>query len=98
MARKRRVALAESAVRDLEEIRDWYIGQLVSETGDRLIREVFSRIERLSDFPESGRVVPEFNLENLREIVDPPFRKVYRLDQERIRIVRVWRSERVLEV
>ena len=98
MAGRRRISFAESAVNDLEEIRDWYVRQQVPETGERLIRKVFYQIERLSDFPESGRIVPEFDLDNLREIIYPPFRLVYRLDQKRIRIVRVWRSERMLKL
>jgi len=55
-------------------------------------------IERLNDFPESGRVVPEFEMVNLREIIHPPFRIVYRLDANKIRVVRVWRSERRLKI
>jgi hypothetical protein len=34
----------------------------------------------------------------LREIICPPFRIVYRVDAGRIWIIRVWRSERLLEV
>jgi hypothetical protein len=30
------------------------------------------------------------------ELIRPPFRIVYRLDSDRIRIVRIWRSERLL--
>ena len=32
------------------------------------------------------------------EDVRPPFRIVYRRDPQRVRVVRVWRSERLLEV
>ncbi|MDD5524247.1 MAG: type II toxin-antitoxin system RelE/ParE family toxin, partial [Smithella sp.] len=49
-------------------------------------------------FPQSGRVVPEFNIENLREIIFAPFRIVYRLDGNKIKIVRIWRSERLLKI
>jgi hypothetical protein len=45
-----------------------------------------------------GRVVPEFAVEHLREIVSPPFRIVYRHDKQKVRIVRVWRSERLLKM
>jgi len=45
-------------------------------------------VERLADFPESGRVIPEFGVATLREVIDSPFRIVYRLDAERVRIVR----------
>jgi plasmid stabilization system protein ParE len=66
--------------------------------GNRLVKEIVSQIERLADFPESGRVVPEFNIENLREIIFAPFRIVYRLDGNKIKIVRIWRSERLLNI
>ncbi|MBU2054539.1 MAG: type II toxin-antitoxin system RelE/ParE family toxin, partial [Proteobacteria bacterium] len=54
--------------------------------------------ERLAEFPESGRIVPEFGIAHLREIIHPPFRIVYRLDKMRVRIVRVWHSERLLKM
>ena len=66
--------------------------------GDRLLREVVAHVERLAKFPESGRVVPEFGFSQLREIVHPPFRIVYRVDDDRVRVVRVWRSERMLQM
>jgi plasmid stabilization system protein ParE len=66
--------------------------------GERLLREVVSQVERLANFPESGRIVPEFGVAKLREIIHPPFRIVYRLDDERARVVRVWRSERPLKM
>ena len=46
---------------------------------------MIAQIERLNDFPESGRVVPEFKMANLREIIHPPFRIVYRLDANKIK-------------
>jgi toxin ParE1/3/4 len=95
---KRRITVAESAVVDLEGIRTWYADQQVPEVGERLLGEIIAAVERLVDFPESGRVVPEFDDPQLREIIHPPFRIVYRLDSERARIVRVWRGERLLEL
>jgi plasmid stabilization system protein ParE len=90
------IGFAESAIADLEDIRAWYVKLEVPEVGERLLREVVLQVERLADFPESGRVVPEFGIAPLREIIHPPFRIVYRLDAGRVRIVRVWRSERLL--
>ena len=43
-------------------------------------------------------MVPEFGLVQLREIIHPPFRIVYRLAEGRVRVVRVWRSERLLDL
>jgi toxin ParE1/3/4 len=98
MPRKRRVTFAASAVADLEEIRAWYAKLQVPDVGERMLREVLSQVERLANFPESGRIVPEFDVAQLREIIYPPFRIVYRLDAERVRVVRVWRSERSLKM
>jgi len=92
------VSFAESALRDLEEIKAWYTGQGVSDVGERLVAEVFERIETLVDHPDIGRVVPEFEQSFLREMIHPPFRIVYRHDAKRVRIVRVWRSERLLHL
>lgn len=98
MPRRREITFAVSAVKDLEDIRQWYADQHVPDVGERLLREVVDQVERLADFPESGRIVPEFGVDQLREIIHPPFRIVYRLDDDRVRVVRVWRSERQLKM
>ena len=98
MPHLRRISLAASAVADLEEMRAWYSAQQVPEVGARLLREVVAHVERLAEYPESGCVVPEIGLSPLREIVHPPLRIVYRLDDDRMRVVRVWRSERLLQM
>jgi toxin ParE1/3/4 len=89
------ISFAASAVRDLEEIKAWYTAQGVSDIGERLVAEVFRRVETLADHPDIGRVVPEFEQSFLRELIHPPFRIVYRHDTKHVRIVRVWRSERL---
>ena len=97
MAKRLRVTFAESAVRDLEQTREWYASQDVPEVGARLVAAVIEQVEQLAEFPDSGRIVPEFNAPWLRELIRPPFRIVYRVDNERVRVVRVWRSERLME-
>ena len=89
MARKRVISFAESAVIDLEAIRAWYLQREAPDVGERLLYEVMDAIERLAHFPESGRVVPEFAVPQLREIIHPPFRIVYRVDKHQVRIVNV---------
>jgi plasmid stabilization system protein ParE len=92
------ITFAASAVKDLEDMQSWYADQQVPDMGRRLIKELIYQAERLADFPESGRVVPEFEIANLREIIYPPYRIVYRLDRKRVSVVRVWRSERLLKM
>lgn len=92
------VSFAESAVRDLEELLEYYKAQFVPEVGRRLIAEIIAAVEELNRFPDRGRIVPEFNQPLLRELLHPPFRIVNRHDAAGIRIVRVWRSERLLQL
>jgi toxin ParE1/3/4 len=98
MPLKYRITFAVSTVQDLEAIRTWYAGQQIPQVGERIIEEVLLAVERLADFPKSGRIVPEFGKVHLREIIHPPFRIVYRLDKRGVRIVRVWRSERAIKI
>lgn len=94
----KRIAFAESALVDFEDILAWYAEQQVPEVGERLVREIFTKVEQLSDYPEIGRIVPEFEIKTVRELIHPPFRVVYRIDTEKIWIIRVWRSERLLNL
>jgi len=92
------IRIAESAFADLESIRAWCVEQGVADVGERLIGEIIASIEALADHPDMGRIVPEFDQPFLRELIRPPFRIVYRRDPKHVRVVRVWRSERLLDV
>lgn len=95
---KARVTFSESAMGDLEDILQWYQQELVPDIGRRFVGEIMDRTETLADNPDPGRIVPEFDHTHLRELIHPPFRIVYRREPHRLRIVRVWRSERSLRL
>ncbi len=92
------VIFAESAILDLEEIRDYYLEQQVPDVGECFLQEIITLIESLPTYPDRGRIVPEFNQPLLRELIHPPFRIVYRRNNQKISIVRIWRSERLLKI
>ena len=69
------IRLAESAVRDLEELRLWSArvrcGELIrppfriveqdaAAAGERTLRRMLDSIRLLEDLPDLGRIVPEF--------------------------------------
>lgn len=97
MEHRVRVELSCSAEKDLLEIIEWYVSQGASEVGRRLVSQVIERTEQLRAFPDIGRIVPEFETPWLRELEMPPFRIVYRRDESVVTVVRVWRSERLME-
>lgn len=78
MSERPMVTFAESAVEDIEQIFEWYKEQQVPDVGKRLVSEIVGKVEALQDYPDMGRVVPGFGRENLRELIHPPFRIVYR--------------------
>lgn len=46
-----------------------------------------SRIEMLSDLPEQGRVVPEWNEPEVREVMYDPYRVIYEVSEDRVQIL-----------
>ena len=93
-----KVSLTESAVSDLQELRKYYEEQGVPKVGQQFVTEIIDRIETLTTHPDVGRVVPEFSTDSIRELIHPPFRVVYFREMRSIFVVRVWRSERLLEL
>jgi len=47
-------------------------------------------LRRFEDFPESGRIIPEFPELPYREVVIPPFRFFYKIKSDVVWIVAVW--------
>ena len=45
--------------------------------GDRLVDQVTERLTQLETFPESGRVVPEFEERIVRELLEGDYRVIY---------------------
>ena len=91
-----KLVISRSALNDLLEIKAYYHEQGVPEVGQQFVSTILKKTERLIDHPDSGRKVPEFELEQIREIIYPPFRIVYMRHTSEVSLVRVWRSERRL--
>ncbi len=96
MSAKIKISFAKSALNDLDDILEYYKIQQVPRVGESLVRSVIKDIELLDEQPDMGRIVPEFDLKYLRELIRPPFRIVYRRDKNKVRIIRIWRSERLM--
>jgi toxin ParE1/3/4 len=93
-----KIEFAESAICDLENIKTYYDEQHVPDVGNNFILGIISHIEQLPDNPKIGRQVPEFSMSSIRELIHPPFRIVYVLNEISIEIIRVWRSEKLMHL
>jgi plasmid stabilization system protein ParE len=53
-------------------------------------------LSRLADYPESGRVLPEFPDLPFREVVVAPYRFFYRVKDDVVWVVAAWHSAQLL--
>lgn len=93
-----RILITNSAYRDLESIKEYYASEGVPQIGEKYVLEIIEHIETLLSHPGIGRQVPEFETPTIRELIHSPFRVIYLREEKVIRIVRIWRSERKLEL
>lgn len=86
---------APSARLDLKELAA-YVAESRPVAAGRFVKQVFRLVGQLAEFPASGRIVPEFDDPNIREVIRKPCRIVYRIQhQERVvEIVRIWHAAR----
>lgn len=45
----------------------------------RMVDKLTRRSQQISDFPLSGRLVPEYEEYAVREVIEPPYRIIYRV-------------------
>jgi len=85
----------EPALNDLDELAE-YIALDKPNAAKKLVRTVFTKVERLESFPKSGRKPPELKDSRYREVIVPPCRVFYRIENENVLILYVMRSENKL--
>lgn len=88
------VVWSPQAISDVESIRD-YISRDSPHFGALVARHIVDAVERLREFPESGRIVPEFREPTLREVLWRNYRVVYRSSPTAVEIVTVFHGARL---
>lgn len=69
-----------------------------SETYARIFaKKILKIVEDIPIYPKSGRVVPEYENDNLRERIYENYRLVYRIKNDIIEIVAICHSSRPIE-
>lgn len=85
----------ELAVEYLKTIHE-FIAQDSGVYADRLIEKIISRVDQVSNYPLSGRIVPEFNKEFLRELIEGNYRIIYLVNSDFIAVTRMHHAARQL--
>jgi toxin ParE1/3/4 len=75
-----------------------YIAQDNPVAAESWITTVFTKVEDLKAFPESGCVVPETDNKAIRELIYGNYRIVYRIEEKRLSVLTVRHGKQLLPV
>lgn len=91
-----RIVWTQKSLGDLNEIFD-YIAKDAKRYASIVVDKIYTKIQKLVLFPSIGRIVPEFNDSDLREIIEGNFRIIYKIiSPSEIHIIRIFHSSRLL--
>jgi addiction module RelE/StbE family toxin len=90
-----RVIWTPRAQRRLQEIHD-YIAKDQPVNATRWMAQVLARGEQIGEQPRSGRVVPEYQRESLREVFVGDYRILYRIRSQQVDVLSVRHGARRL--
>jgi toxin ParE1/3/4 len=88
-----RLIWTEKALNDLEEIKN-YITRDSSYYAENVVTKIREKINSLKKFPEKGRIIPEIEDNNYREIFLWRYRLMYRIIEGDIYILAVFHGAR----
>jgi toxin ParE1/3/4 len=91
-----RVVWSRRASQDLEAIADYIAADSPTYAGI-VVKKVVNQTKSLSLFPRSGRKVPEFDNEDIRELLVYSYRIIYRLQESEVVIAAVIHGKRMLQ-
>lgn len=66
-----------------------YISQDSSFYAQKMVDRLTGRSQQAGQFPMSGRAVPEYDLDDVRELIERPYRIIYRIRRDRIEVLAV---------
>lgn len=89
------VVWTEPALQELNEIAEYIALDKVS-AAKRLVQKIFSSTGNLELLPQSGRKPSELGKTRYLELIISPCRVFYRVEENRVYILYVMRSERAL--
>lgn len=64
------------------------------ESAKRLRAAIIERVDNVAVFPQSARMIPEFQMDHLREVLEQGFRIMYEVFPDRIEVFGVVSSRR----
>jgi addiction module RelE/StbE family toxin len=89
------IVWTRKALCDLKDVFD-YIKKDSNYYASLTTDELLNKVKLLKLSPLLGKIVPEFNNPDLRELLHKKYRIIYKLESDNIYIVRIYHSSRLL--
>jgi plasmid stabilization system protein ParE len=75
-----------------------YIAEDSPTRAQKFINQIIQKAESLKKHPQRGRIVPEFSIPELRELIYKNYRIVYIIKYESLEILTVFESHRLIRI
>lgn len=93
-----KVIWTANALENLDDIAE-YIAKDSLHYAELTVERLFSSTKILKKYPLSGRIVPEFELEHIREIIEGGYRIVYQIkDDKTIQVLSVRHGSKLMKM
>ena len=86
-----KVHWTDTAVEHLRAIHD-YIAKNSPQYALRVVDRLTRRSQQIAEFPLSGRLVPEFEVPEIREVLEGPYRIIYLIRTDQVDVLAVIHS------
>ncbi len=91
-----RVDWSRRALEDLQAIAEYIAADSPAFAGI-VVKKVISQTKILTSFPRSGRKVPEFDNDDIRELIVYSYRIIYQLQEDAVVIAAVIYGKRIVQ-
>ena len=71
-----------------------YIAQDSEQYALNMVDRLTRRSQQIADFPLSGRRVPEYDFDQVREVIEGPYRIIYHIGPEQVDVLAVLHGSR----
>jgi len=82
-----------AALNQLEAIRD-YLAQTSPEYARRIAERLLKRSEQVGTFPYAGRMVPEYEIDEVRQVIESSYRIIYLIKEDQIEVLAIIHTAR----
>ena len=80
----------------LKGIQDYLINQHATKAANKVIVTLLSRTRQLEEVPLSGHRMPDYPNDEIRELLEEPYRIIYRVTEQQIEILTVMHYRQLL--